>query len=306
MEQSLIPETVPANTDADRYDRLYQRYRRQHDALILAHQLTQIIRGVQRHRGMSMALLGGNAEFRQAFVALGRELERRLKLVQVVAGNAELLSTKDRTNLETAWSTIRHDWQQDTVIDNYELHSHLIEQLLAILGGLSRTLESPLETTETSAPGHTPFQHLELLHFTLRQMPAIAEQLGRVRALSSYAAARGQCDSHHDGKLRFAIQNTRVNNEKLRHQSKRLEAIVEDDFSQLSQLKAYELKLVYLLTMVEQDVLSGQVRADSSRLFSLTSDIIDFYFSVIERGIDLLSLGTERAMEHWLRGSDAS
>src|SRR5690606_31235992 len=103
-------------------------------------------------------------------------------------------------------------------------------------------------------------------------------------------------------KLRYVIQNTRVNNEKLRHQSRRLSDLLGDTFTPLGQLKSYELKLMFLLNMVETDVLSGEsIDADSNRLFSVATDIIDVYLLVVEAGIQLINQWQECDLENWLQ-----
>lgn len=279
-------------------------------------QLIHMIKTVQRHRGMSMALLGGNHLFHEEFDRLQLQLEHRLTVLQTLAQQTgDLLSARDQDNLHSAWITIRHDWHQDSVIDNYELHCHLIEQLLGMLAGLGKQLEQPVSVLVTN-PGAPPvtnidgahyprrFRHLEVLHFTTRQMPAVIEQIGRIRALATYAAAIGHCDPHHDGKLRYVIQCTRVNNEKLRHQTKRLETILEEDTDLLGQLKSYEIKLIFLLNMTEQDVLAGKkITADSNRIFNIASDIIDVYFKVVDDGLHLLSQWHEEDMETWLHSA---
>ncbi|HEX7764761.1 MAG TPA: hypothetical protein VF433_14275, partial [Cellvibrio sp.] len=275
----------------------------------------QMIKAVQRHRGMSMGALGGNALFRAELTQLQAQLERRLELVQAFAARSlNLLSPRDRENLSNAWLTISRDWQQDAVVDNYELHCHLIEQLLSMVAALGKQLELPTSqalsphkerTASDTAPEGTAypnrFKYLEVLHFSTRLMPSVAEQIGRIRALSTYASALGYCDKDVTSKLRYAIQCTRVNNEKLRHQTKRLEGLLDKDLSLLPQLKSYEIKLDFLLTMVENDVVNPhQINADSHRLFVLASDIIDMYLKVVDEGVHLLTAWHEQDIELWL------
>ncbi|MGB3608949.1 MAG: hypothetical protein WA987_01135 [Cellvibrio sp.] len=294
------------------FGQLCELYRQRQDALNLSRQLIQMIKAVQRHRGMSMALLGGNAVFRDEFASVQLQLERRLTSLQAFAAHTpQLLSERDQGNLHSAWVTISRDWQQDSVIDNYELHCHLIEQLLGMLASLAKQLEQPIsavlqypdDNTAGTEIAHYPHRSrvLEVLHFCLRLMPSVVEQIGRIRALSTYAAAIGHCDSHHDSKLRYVIQCTRVNNEKLRHQAKRLEGVVAKDFSLLGQLKSYEIKLMFLLNMVESEVLHGKsITADSHRLFTVATDIMDVYLTVIEEGIRLISRWNEEEVDEWL------
>lgn len=303
-----------ATTDTETFASFCSLYRQRQNALLLMTQLVQMIKSVQRHRGMSMALLGGNNMFRDEFDRLQQQLERRLLCLQALASQtSDLLSERDQENLRSAWVTISHDWQQDSVIDNYELHCHLIEQLLGMLATLGKQLEQPVSSlveqpNELPVPnvdgGSYPkrFRHLEVLHFTTRQMPAVIEQIGRIRALATYAAAIGHCDSHHDGKLRYVIQSTRVNNEKLRHQTKRLDSILDQNVNLLCQLKSYEIKLAFLLNMVEQDILTGKkISADSNRIFNVASDIIDVYFKVVDDGLRLLGHWHEEDMENWIQ-----
>lgn len=293
-------------------------YHQRLDALTLAKQLIHMIKAVQRHRGMTMGTLGGNQQFRDELSHLQVQLERRLELLQAFSAHSiGLLSPRDQENLSNAWLTISRDWQEDAVIDNYELHCHLIEQLLSMVAALGKQLELPtsqsmpqsmqeiaepkiIHADEALYPNR--FKYLEVLHFATRLMPAVAEQIGRIRALATYASALGYCDKDFASKLRYVIQCTRVNNEKLRHQTKRLEGLLDSDLSLLGQLKSYEIKLEFLLSMVESDVVNAhQINADSSRLFSLATDIIDVYLKVVDEGVQLLTQWHEQDIEIWVQ-----
>lgn len=289
-------------------------YHQRLDALTLAKQLIHMIKAVQRHRGMTMGTLGGNQQFRDELSHLQIQLERRLELLQAFsARSSALLSPRDQENLSNAWLTISRDWQEDAVIDNYELHCHLIEQLLSMVAALGKQLEQPtsqsmLDSAETKLSRTDEplypnrFRYLEVLHFATRLMPAVAEQIGRIRALATYASALGYCDKDFASKLRYVIQCTRVNNEKLRHQTKRLESLLDSDLSLLGQLKSYEIKLEFLLSMVENDVVNAhQINTDSSRLFSLATDIIDVYLRVVDEGVQLLTQWHEQDIEVWIQ-----
>ncbi len=288
-------------------------YHERLDALTLIKQLIHMIKAVQRHRGMSMGMLGGNQSFKEELANLQIRQGRRLQLLRAFAARAgNLLSEREQENLASAWATISHDWQQDSVIDNYELHCHLIEQLLSMVASLGKHLEQP--TSSLAGEVHEPqviqtegaqfpnrYKHLEVLHFATRLMPAVAEQLGRIRALATYAAAVGSLDKDYTTKLRYVIQCTRVNNEKLRHQSKRLEGLLENELSLLGQLKSHEIKLEFLLEMIENEVLAvNHISADSSRFFKLATDIIDVYLKLVEEGIDLLAHWHEQDIDHWV------
>lgn len=306
---------APKAGKKDTFDSFADLFHQRLNALMLIQQLIQMIKAVQRHRGMSMGLLGGNKHFLEDFPKLQQQLTTRLQLFMAFSSKTQgLLSTRDQENLRSAWLTISHDWQEDSVIDNYELHCHLIEHLLALVATLAKQLEQPMSALMmTNENEHTLIntagaiypnrsKQLEVLHFSTRLMPSVAEQIGRIRALATYTAALGQCDPDYTSKLRYVIQCTKVNNEKLRNQAKRMETILDKHSPLLSSLKSYEIKLTFLLDMVEQDVLteSGKTTADSNRLFEIATNIIDMYLNIVDEGIALLERWHQDEIENWL------
>lgn len=289
-------------------------YRQRQDALSLLKQLNQLAKAVQRHRGMSMALLAGNTVFQGDFILLQKQFERRLAALEAFAElTGGLFTARDKENLHNAWATIRVDWQQDEVIDNFELHSHFIEQLHGMMVSIGKAVERPVsmlvaETANSPLPAEDAqayprlFKQIELTHFVCAQIPAMIEQIARIRGLATYAAAKGVCDYHHDRKLRYVISCTRAQHEKSRHQAERLETLLAGGIPSLPLIKTYELKLMFLMSTVEKDILSGGTIATTShQVFKLASEIIDVYVKVVEDGLSLLSRWQEEDLEAWLQ-----
>lgn len=286
-------------------------YRRRQDIFLLIRQLNQLTKGVQRHRGMSMGLLAGSPFFRGDFAVLQRQLERLLRCLEVLVAETGLLSEREKANLHGAWETIRADWQDDDVIDNFELHSHFIIALQGIVTSLARMLERPvsdeiaeefgLEAPEIQSGYPQMFKQIELLNFATRQAPEMIEQVARIRGLATYAAARKQCDIQLERKLRYAIGCARSANEKLRLQAERLEGLLGGAVPTLSMVKTYELKLMFLLNTVEMDILSGaSITAESRQLFKLASEIVDVYLQVVEDSMDAMAGWHQQDMETWV------
>jgi hypothetical protein len=285
-------------------------YRRHHDAIVLLRQLHALAKAVQRHRGMVMALLAGNLAFAEEFALLQLEVARRLATLEAFAQvSGDLLSERDQGNLHNAWQTICADWQQDAVIDNFELHSHFIEQLHGMIGALAKSIERPVswlvapamaEALAHHAPQQTFKQH-ELLNFITKQLPDMVEQMARMRGLSTYAAARGTCEYFLDRKLRFALQCVRAQHEKVRQQAERLHGLLEARLTSLSFIKTYELKLMFLVNTIERDVLAGgDITSSAHQLFKLATEIIDVYLKVVEEGFEWIAKWQDEDMESWL------
>lgn len=308
-----IEDAPNLNVNFAHFESFCRIYRQRQDALSLIKQLTQMTKAVQRHRGMSMALLAGSNLFKGDFSILQKQVERRLASLEVFAAQTDgLLEKRDKDNLHSAWHTIRVDWQDDDVIDNFELHSHFIEQLQAMVGHLARMVERPVSVVVAEKSGielpeedggsyPVMFKQIELLNFATRQVPEMVEQVARIRGLATYAAAKGHCDYHHDRKLRYSMTCARTANEKLRHQAERLEGILAGALGSLSLVKTYELKLMFLLNTVEVDILSGTtIATNSHQLFKLATEIIDVYLKVVDEAMDVMVRWHERDLESWL------
>jgi hypothetical protein len=311
MKMHSQPFNAPTrHTQTNMFVGVCENYFQRLDGLSLVQQLIQILKAVQRHRGMSMGALGGSPAFQQEIHQLQSQLERHFQMLEVFSHRSgKLISAHQQENLLSAWITISQDWQEDSVILNYELHCHLVEQLLTMVSGLGKQLETPLyapANEQASLPSQR-FNYLEMLHFSTRLMPEVAEQIGRIRALATYVSASHVCDQDFRTKLSYLIQCTRVNNEKLRHHIKRVEQKPDSELLLLGQLKSYEVKLAFLLSMVESDILGDKIQADSRRIFDLATDIIDLYLRAVIEGTQVLQKWLETDIQlliqsNWKKG----
>lgn len=291
------------------YEKFCTRYRQREDVLSLLNQINQLIKAVQKHRGVSMGILAGDNSFVVGFNILQKQLEKRLATLECFAHRTGgLLSAREKENLNLAWMTIRQDWQDDDLSDNFELHTHFVEQLQGMLISLAKQLENPLcpEVVESSGVQDISypklFKQIELLNFVARQLPDMIEQVAKVRGLSVYAASLGSVDFYNDRKLRFLLLCAREQSDKLRHQAERLNELLRGELDSFQELKNLELKLLYLLNTVEQDVLSGvEITTGSQQYFKLATDIIDVYWKVVNDGLALLRRWHEDDMENWLK-----
>ncbi|WP_019600884.1 hypothetical protein [Teredinibacter turnerae] len=281
-------------------------FRQREDVLNLIHQINLLIKAVQRRRGLSLGLLAGEQAFRNRFEQLQSQLANGLATLEWFAKNTgDLLSPREKENLHLAWSTISHNWEEDQLSDNFELHSHFIEQLQSMLVSLARQLEPPLvpqliEQGDDDSSYPQQFKKIEVLNFVARQLPEMIEQIAKVRGLSVYAASLGSVDFYNDRKLRFLLKYAREQSDKLRHQAERINELLNNSFRSVGDLKNLELKLLYLLNTVEQDVLSGrEIKTSSQQFFTLATEIIDVYWTVVNDGLMLLRRWHLNDLEAW-------
>ncbi|BFM17255.1 hypothetical protein R50073_34380 [Maricurvus nonylphenolicus] len=298
-----------------------RRYRDRLTALTLIRQLNTLISTVQRHRGVTMALLSGGGEvssdralpgevLSEDLQQLQQQVQKRLQfLMQTCIGSDYLLPRVERERILHAWQTICHDWQDDALLDNFELHSHFIEQLLQLMASQARSIRPPLveeqlgEEVGAGVLSPEAEEQLKLQGFICKKIPEIVEQFAKIRGLATHCAVLGECDKHEIQKLRFWLQCARDLNASMLDTIEALPSAIKRELSSLADLKSYEFKLMFFLNSIERDVLGGdKVVARASDLFELGSEIIDAYVVGVRDGIAFLQRGLDEELERWLEG----
>lgn len=312
-----MPVNGPQMVNVDReFEGFCDLYMDRENILVLIIQLNQLLKCVQRHRGMSLGMLSGDANFSEGFSSLQVELERRLATIEMFAKKMNgLISDKGKESLHLAWSTVGHNWQDDNLDDNFELHSHFVQQLLAMIYDLAKRLQQPLAPNglvqserepegEFSGAFSQPrlFKQIEILNFVGKHLLEMIENVAKIRGLASYAAAVGSASALDIRKLRFLLSSTRSMHEKILKLSERLALSLSGEMSQIPSIKSVELKLLFLLNAVEGDVLSdGPIAAEPQKLFGLATDIINIYWDVVNEGFSLVRLWHNNDLDAWCR-----
>lgn len=311
-------KVTKTSTENNHFDDCCELYHQRLNSLHLIKQLNQLIEAVQKHRGISMALLAGDASFADEFLVLQGSLDRRVAMISAFGKQSgNLLNRTDREAIHAAWMTLRSDWQDDTVIDNFELHSHFIDQMLAQMTRLGRNLERPMyeclddvikqNPDDSKSSGVNSFRvvmQLGLLAFVCKQMPDMIELIAKIRGLATHAMVVGECDQLFGDKLKYLIRCAKTQREKLGMGMGRMTDSVKDHMPSIPMIKTYDLKLMYMLDKVEHEVLSSKhIATDQHSFFELGSDIISVYISGVNQGLDLLNHWHDEQLEEWLLGA---
>lgn len=320
------------NSESHAESSLIRSFLQRENTLVFMHQLNQLVKCAQRYRGLSLGVVSGSDSFKEGFSKIESELERRLITIEAFAHSMDgLLVDKEKENLKLAWNTVRHDWQNDGLEDNFELHTHFVEQVLALTVNLSNRLKQPLwEATDTFSsvdvkltgypknllsPELTAykaaneiyrspqmFRQIEVLDFVVKSLLTLIECLAKIRGLASYAAAVGSSSGLNGRKLRFLLTTTRAAHEKVLQQSSHLSDRFVQDMPSLETIKPLELKVLFLLNTVEGDVLSaGPITSEPQHLFDLATDVISVYWSVVNDGLGLIRTWHSESLDDWCR-----
>ncbi len=303
------------NTDkaiaADRSYEVCALYQVRELAINLVHQINHLVKDVQSHRGISMGLLAGNRALEGDLNGLQGQIARRLATIDAFASMTDgLFNRRDRESIQFAWDTIRDNWEDDKLSENFELHSYFIEQLFHTSSVVAKSIEVPmLESLDERVGGdafsvgeysrHT--KQVELLHFSCSVLPAMIESIAKIRGLASFSAAVGGAEYEHDRKLRFLLQCAREQNETIHQRAQRLHEVLKGEFNAKYVIGELETKFVHLIELVDKDILSGKtIHSSSSQLFDLATNIIDRYWGIVDDGLGMLRKWHKDDLEVWI------
>ncbi|MYM64657.1 hypothetical protein [Pseudomaricurvus sp. HS19] len=294
-------KAVVENHEKLQLEAMTRTYRERRSVLVLMRQLNRLISAIQRHRGVSLAHLAGDGLFMEDVHQVQAQVAKRLLVLRSSVDDFEaLVSTREQQNIQHGWNTVTHDWEGDALLENFEYHSFLIDQLLQLDVALGRRLEEPLQVAAGLLQQEL-YKEDDILPLVCRRMPEQIEQLARIRGLATHAAVVNECDGEHDKKLQYWLQCAERQNRELMQQIDTLEGNLKSNWRTLTELRNYELKLAFFLNTIKKDILHGDCRkADARQLFTLGSEIIEAYVEAVDGGITLLHVRLEDELESWL------
>ncbi len=282
-----------AEADMSNLAELHQNQQLRIKALDLVKSLFEQVRVVQQHRAATNAALAGNPFFESKTRVLAREVNARFKeLERQQAECVDVIDERQWEDIRNAWQTVHLQWRQDEIIENFELHSHLVKQLLDYISILGNKAEDLIETGS---------QHQALSHYVLNDVPAFIEMLGQIRALGTSTAVVGVMDDACEMRLRFLMGQLQKQQIKVKQQAQHLSQEALDITSSLIDALLCEPKLERLTGIVMHDLLSGrEIVTSADEIFTLSTQIIDAHYNVMNEGLRLLRLSMDRRMQAWV------
>ncbi len=295
-------ETLISQESVDKIETVTRTYRERHAILTLMRQLNRLISAIQRHRGVSLAHLAGDGLFVDDVAQVQAQVNQRLAVLKNSVHTFDVLvSPHQQQNILNGWNTVCHDWQGDALLENFEYHSFLIDQLLQLNGDFGRQLEASLLAASDVESDQSVPSDDSVLRLVCRQVPELIENFARIRGLATHAAVVHHCDEDHQKKLLYWLQCAQRQNKELITAIDTLDVGLKSGWRSLSELKNYELKLAFFLNTVSKDIVHGDCcQADARQLFVLGSEIIDAYVEGVDGGVSLLLARLEAELEGWL------
>lgn len=181
---------------------LYQDHKRRIEGIQLSKALLNLMLEIQRHRAATLAYLGGDIFFENKLWSIQKTCGKIIdELNQETQG---LLSKQEIHQLHGEWKTIRSQWQKDSIMQNFQLHSHLIEFILKINTGIAKQIGQAQLSTEYQA----------LSDYGMSHLPQLIEVAAQARGLATHCAALQSNPEELTTRIGYLINSIQSKNER--------------------------------------------------------------------------------------------
>ena len=259
----------------------------------------RVTKSVQKHRASSIACLGGDRGYETRVEQLQKQIDKQLLLLNnFVHFSPKILTIKQLSSIQQDWHTIKVGWRHDSIIENFEFHGHLIDQIQGLIRNLCFHHFPEIENGRI-ARGEVDSSQTILLQCILQDIPDNIELIGKLRGLSVHATSTKLCDEAMQIRLEFMVKQSREQYRRLAATLKKLGpniAIIPN----LGKVEPFQVKLDDLLSIVEVEIMkSKRVIAKTDVVFNRSTEIIDLLWAVTEQGLDAVEKSIYDEIDRW-------
>ncbi len=293
VEPYLEPGIAKMNAqiEAPFAEKLYQLHTlrtARHDLLVT---ILTLSRFIQRHRGATLALLGGDKSFRNQILSLQQQINYQLAFMECLNKAAqESITESDWSQLTLGWHTIIKDWENDAIHHSFEFHSHLLELILRMARQLSEfcLYQQPIELMPEALQNRIeksfllPMQSLN--QTCVIELYELVEYLARIRGMGTHMAATGHGDSDFDARVAFWLQEFRYRKDRFDQSLQVLPSSYLPFLPAMRALPNLNMKLNYFINLLGHEMSAQRsIKVPSHKLFLMGTEIIDGYLNVMDQ-----------------------
>lgn len=274
---------------------LYQQHRRRLDGISSSKKLLDLMLDIQRHRAASLASLGGDLFFENRLFNIQKSISQHLSGLS--QNREKLLTEQELRQLNGEWVTIRSQWQKDSVMQNFLLHSHLISLILNINNDIGKRA------------GHNLLdnQHQALSHYCLNDLPRLIEAAAQARGLATHCAAQRTNSGKIASKIDYLIDEIKTLNS--RSQATVVQCNAEN-YRIIQQARSNNSSQCHMSTFIQQLKLhfTEDVAPElfSDEIYTTGSQFIMANYDVLLRAYKLMSKSIDGDMQAWIYRSSYS
>jgi len=271
-------------------------YLAQLNILTLVRHLSLLLIEAQKHRGASMAVLEGNEHFSEKVLAVQGSIAHLIELISLLDRQSGGLVADEWDMISRDWQELIQHWREDTVLANFEFHSHFIERIINLIWTLVQqahyfstparaTLEQGTKETDPVLC-YSERNHYVLVKIALKLMPEMLENIAKLRGLATHACVRGSCDLDAQARFNHLQQMLNLNKETLRRESSQLQHEALRAIPSLPSILLHEHKLVKLQRLINDEiVIADRISIESLDMFDFATEIIAIYSQIIRDAV---------------------
>ena len=259
-----------------------------HDLLVT---ILVLSRYIQRHRGATLALLGGDKSFRPQIISLQQQINSQLVFLECQNQAAlQSISQSDWSQLTLGWLTIIKDWENDAIHHSFEFHSHLLELVVRLARQLSESslYSQPLDPMPEALFNRIDKSYLQpmqnLNQTCVLELYELVEYLARIRGMGTHMAATGHGDTDFDARVSFWLQEFRYRKDRFDQSLQVLPSSYLPFLPALRALPNLNMKLNYFINLLGHEMSAQRsIKVPSHKLFLMGTEIIDGYLNVMDQ-----------------------
>jgi len=272
-------------------ENLFRTHRLRVAQLDLMVTILNLSRFIQRHRGATLALLGGDNSFRIQVETLQKQTSIQFDYLQCLNTSADKpLADSDYEQLTLGWVTIIKDWENDDLHHSFEFHSHLLELIIRIARQLCEQILATPEGLEDNAALRTrldtsyAYPLHRLTQTCVIDLYELVEYLARIRGLGTHMAVVGQADKELGSRVSFWLQEFRYRKERFDQNIQLVSSQYLPCIPGLKSLPNLNMKLNYFISLLGHEMTSERTfQVPSHKLFLMGTEIIDGHLAVMDQ-----------------------
>ncbi len=272
--------------------RAYARHQTRQQGLDLCKVLLELIQNLQQHRGATLAVLGGDYFFETRILALEPHILKALRSLDRNPGH--FLDPVEWRHLYSEWFTVHRQWRQDNAIHNFELHTHLIQEVQKQIWAVA------------TGSGHADhdLNHQHTARLTLLDLPQLMEHVAQLRGLATHAAAGGFCDPEFRVRLDYLGREISSQFEYLEQALIHQEGLDTRLGRQCPRVFDCRARWTKLKVRVEQEILAvASVEASPDAVFAEASLLISHLYGLTLTGLRQLRTSLDTDIQQWILAS---
>ncbi len=311
-----LPKHPPTPTTADTaVAPAFEAFRQREAALSALQQTLRLVADIQQHRGSSMAILAGNRDFEPRLAMLQAKVRQRLAYLDQSRDNNSFISnglgsngfisngfisTENWQAILLEWQAVSEGWRDDTVLPNFELHSHLVDKLLQLMRAGGKWL---FESDMVFKNAIVKCLDISVLSFAFQTLPQHIELLAKLRGLSTHAVAMGNCDNDHRVRIDYLLQLAKREQVNLRNFTAQRPVKVLRLIPGLLDTQLNEVVFTQWVTRISTEVLQkGKIQTSlADELFVQGTEIIDGFFAINQQSLAYVRQALEDMLEEVLQ-----